>query len=79
MQLHRNIGSIVLHYTKNAAGLGKKILIENTFIGRRKLRLGSTKYFLNVNCFKYFIEPNKEPKWYFVAKIVLTYCEKKLF
>ena len=43
-------------------GLGKKILIENTFIGRRKLRLGSTKYFLNVNYFKYFIEPNKEPK-----------------
>ena len=28
---------------------------------------------------KYFLKNKNFKKWYFVTKIVLTYCEKKLF
>ena len=37
---------------------------------------GMPKIFLKI---KYLFSKNEKYKWYFVTKIVLTYCEKELF
>ena len=55
----------------------RRTIIHTTVIFRSSERIGCTLHFGKNSSAKWYSV--EKDKWYFVTKIVLTYCEKKLF